>query len=105
MATARKFSAEEQRKLLAELEVPFDPAMVKWKVVRRAHSGRRGAILPFAGPRLHRSTQPSPDSGWLGPNLHPINPVEPDPSPLGRKVDLYRQAAGERSWSKEVPTF
>jgi hypothetical protein len=53
MATARKFSAEEQRKLLAELEVPFDPAMVKWKVVRRARSGRRGAVLPFADPRAY----------------------------------------------------
>ena len=43
MATARKLSTEEQRELLAQLEVPFDPAMVEWKVVRRARSGRRGA--------------------------------------------------------------
>jgi hypothetical protein len=53
MATARKLSAEEQRELLAQLEVPFDPAMVEWKVVRRAHSGRRGAVLPFADPRAY----------------------------------------------------
>jgi hypothetical protein len=66
MATARKFSAEEQRKLLAELEVPFDPAMVKWKVVRRAHSGRRGAVLPFADPRAYtdRLNQVLTPAGW-----------------------------------------
>jgi hypothetical protein len=66
MATAREFSAEEQRKLLAELEVPFDPAMVKWKVVRRAHSGRRGAVLPFADPRAYtdRLNQALTPAGW-----------------------------------------
>jgi hypothetical protein len=66
MATARKFSAEEQRKLLAELEVPFDPAMVKWKVVRKAHSGRRGAVLPFADPRAYtdRLNQVLTPAGW-----------------------------------------
>ena len=66
MATARKFSAEEQRKLLAELEVPFDPAMVKWKVVRRARSGRRGAVLPFADPRAYtdRLNQVLTPAGW-----------------------------------------
>ena len=53
MANTRKFSAEEQRKVLAELEVPFDPVMVEWKVVRRARSGRRGAVLPFADPRAY----------------------------------------------------
>jgi hypothetical protein len=66
MATARKFSAEEGRKLLAELEVPFDPTMVKWKVVRRAHSGRRGAVLPFADPRAYtdRLNQVLTPAGW-----------------------------------------
>ena len=66
MATTRRFTAEEQRKLLAELEVPFDPAMVKWKVVRRAHSGRRGAVLPFADPRAYtdRLNQVLTPAGW-----------------------------------------
>ena len=53
MATARKLSAEEQQEVLAQLEVPFDPAMVEWKVVRRARSGRRGAVLPFVDPRAY----------------------------------------------------
>jgi hypothetical protein len=66
MATARKFSAEEQRKLLAELEVPFDPAMVEWRPVRRARSGRRGAVLPFADPRAYsdRLNQILTPAGW-----------------------------------------
>lgn len=66
MAAPRKFSAEEQRKLLAELEVPFDPAMVKWKVVRMARSGRRGAVLPYADPRAYtdRLNQVFTPTGW-----------------------------------------
>jgi hypothetical protein len=66
MATVRKFSVEEQRKVLAELEVPFDPAMVEWKVVRRARSGRRGAVLPFADPRAYtdRLNQVLTTAGW-----------------------------------------
>ena len=66
MATARKFSAEEQRELLAQLEVPFDPAMVEWKVVRRARSGLRGAVLPFVDPRAYtdRLNQALTTAGW-----------------------------------------
>jgi hypothetical protein len=66
MATARKFSAEEQRELLAQLEVPFDPVMVEWKVVRRARSGRRGAVLPFVDPRAYtdRLNQALTTAGW-----------------------------------------
>ena len=66
MATARKFSAEEQRELLAQFEVPFDPAMVEWKVVRRARSGRRGAVLPFVDPRAYtdRLNQALTTAGW-----------------------------------------
>jgi hypothetical protein len=67
MATSRKFSAEEQRRLLAELEVPFDPAMVKWRVVRTAKSGRRGAVLPYADPRAYtdRLNQVVSPGGWV----------------------------------------
>ena len=66
MATPRRFTAEEQRKLLAELEVPFDPAMVEWKVVRRARLGWRGAVLPFAEPRAYtdRLNQVVTTAGW-----------------------------------------
>jgi hypothetical protein len=53
MAAPRKFSPEERRRLFAELEVPFDPALVKWRVIRTAKSGRRGAVLPFADPRAY----------------------------------------------------
>ncbi len=53
MAAPKKFSPDEQRKLLAELEVPFDPALVRWRVVQTAKSGRRGAVLPFADPRAY----------------------------------------------------
>ena len=34
MATAAKFAGAEREKLFAQLEVPFDPAQVKWRVMR-----------------------------------------------------------------------
>jgi hypothetical protein len=48
------------------LKSPFDPAMVEWKVVRRARSGRRGAVLPFVAPRAYtdRLNQVLTTVGW-----------------------------------------
>jgi len=66
MAAPKKFSPEEQRKLFAELEVPFDPTLVKWRVIRTAKSGRRGAVLPFADPRAYtdRLNRLFSPTGW-----------------------------------------
>jgi hypothetical protein len=67
MATSRKFPADEQRRLLAALEAPFDPAMLKWMVVRKAKSGRRGAVLPYADPRAYtdRLNHVVTPRGWV----------------------------------------
>jgi len=66
MATPRRFSAEEQRKLFALLETPFSPAEVKWRVVRKGQQGRRGKVLPYADPRAYtdRLNQLFTPSGW-----------------------------------------
>jgi hypothetical protein len=67
MATRRKSSSEEQKgQLIEALEIPFDPSMIEWKVVRRAQSGRRGALLPFADPRAYsdRLNQIFTAAGW-----------------------------------------
>jgi len=53
MATAAKFRGAEREKLFAQLEVPFDPAQIKWRVMRTADDGRSGVVLPFADPRAH----------------------------------------------------
>jgi hypothetical protein len=67
MATPRKLSAEEQRRLFAELAVPFDPSMVKWKVVRKAKAGKRGTVLPYADPRAYsdRLNHLVTPTGWV----------------------------------------
>lgn len=64
MAAPSKFSADEQKKLFTQFEIPFDPAEIKWRVMRT--SGRRGAILPFADPRAYtdRLNQMFTPSGW-----------------------------------------
>ena len=65
MATT-KFSGAEREKLLAQLEVPFDPAQIRWRVVRTSNDGRSGIILPFADPRAYtdRLNQLFTPAGW-----------------------------------------
>ena len=52
MATT-KFTDADREKLFAQLEVPFDPAQVKWRVMRTSNDGRSGLVLPFADPRAY----------------------------------------------------
>ena len=66
MATAAKFSGADREKLFAQLEVPFDPAQIKWRVMRTSDDRRSGAILPFADPRAYtdRLNQLFTPAGW-----------------------------------------
>jgi len=50
---ATKFTEAEREKLFAQLETPFDPAQIKWRVMRTSADGRSGVILPFADPRAY----------------------------------------------------
>jgi hypothetical protein len=52
---APKFTEAEREKLFAQLEAPFDPALIKWRVMRTSADGRSGVILPFADPRAYPS--------------------------------------------------
>jgi hypothetical protein len=63
---ATKFSEAEREKLFAQLEAPFDPALVKWRVMRPFDYGRSGVILPFADPRAYtdRLNELFTPSGW-----------------------------------------
>lgn len=66
MSTPRKFSAGEQRKLYALLEIPFSPSEIRWRVVCKGQRGRRGKVLPYADPRVYtdRLNQLFTPSGW-----------------------------------------
>jgi hypothetical protein len=63
---AANFSPEQRKKLTEQLEVPFDPAEIRWKVMRTAQNGRRGVILPYADPRAYtdRLNQLFTAAGW-----------------------------------------
>ena len=63
---ATKFTEAEREKLFAQLEAPFDLALVKWRVMRTFDNGRSGVILPFADPRAYTDRLNSlfTPSGW-----------------------------------------
>jgi hypothetical protein len=63
---ATKFTEAEREKLFAQLEAPFDPALIKWRVMRTFDNGRIGVILPFADPRAYtdRLNELFTPSGW-----------------------------------------
>jgi hypothetical protein len=50
---ATKFTDAEREKLFAQPEAPFDPALIKWRVMCTAADGRSDVILPFADPRAY----------------------------------------------------
>jgi len=66
MPTTAKFNRAEREKFFAQLEVPFDPAQIKWRVMRTSTDGRSGAVLPFADPRAYtdRLNQLFTPTGW-----------------------------------------
>ena len=63
---ATKFTETEREKLYAQLEAPFDLALIKWRVMRTFDNGRSGVILPFADPRAYtdRLNELFTPSGW-----------------------------------------
>jgi hypothetical protein len=63
---AAKFTGAEREKLFTQLEVPFDPGQIKWRVMRTSDDRRSGAILPFADPRAYtdRLNQLFTPAGW-----------------------------------------
>jgi hypothetical protein len=50
---ASPFSEAEIAKLLAELEVPFAPQQVQWRVTNTSNDKKRGQIMPYADPRAY----------------------------------------------------
>lgn len=41
------------KKVLAELEVPFSPDQVRWRVMNTSNDKKRGQIVPYADPRAY----------------------------------------------------
>src|SRR5215469_17499853 len=62
-----QFSTDQIKELIAELEVPFDPAAIEWRVTNTTKSGKlRGQVIPYADPRAYtaRLTSLFTPAGW-----------------------------------------
>jgi hypothetical protein len=51
--TAQQFSREKIRGLVAELEVPFEPSVIEWRVTNTAQGQSRGQVVPYADQRAY----------------------------------------------------
>ena len=51
--TAASISALDVKHILAELEVPFPPDQVRWRVTNTSNDKKRGQIVPYADPRAY----------------------------------------------------
>src|ERR1700678_287928 len=79
MATAEKAAKASSRieAQLAQLEDPFDPREIKWRVTHTTRDGSRGAVIAFADPRAYsdRLNQIFTPSGWT--RTYEVNTVSP----------------------------
>jgi hypothetical protein len=51
--TAQQFSPQEIKELVAELEIPFDPSVIEWRVTNTAQCQTRGQVIPYADQRAY----------------------------------------------------
>jgi len=60
-------STPDIKSAIAELEVPFPPDQVQWRVTNTAKDKRRGQIVPYAGPRAYadRLNALFTPQGWI----------------------------------------
>jgi len=63
---APKSGSDEIAALVTELEVPFDPAVIEWRVTNTAHNKKRGQVIPYADQRAYtdRLNQLFTPAGW-----------------------------------------
>jgi hypothetical protein len=52
-ATNRSTAGPDVKELLAELEVPFSPDQVQWRVTNTTNDKKRGQVVPYADPRAY----------------------------------------------------
>jgi hypothetical protein len=65
-SAAPGFSPEKIKELVSELEIPFEPSAIEWRVTNTAKEEQRGQIVPYASPRAYTdrlNTLFSP-AGW-----------------------------------------
>jgi hypothetical protein len=82
----QRFSSEKIKGLIAELEVPFDPSVIEWRVTNTSNGQPRGQIVPYASPRAYtdRLNAIFTPAGWT------------------RKYAVYTSANFERAKDKKI---
>jgi Rad52/22 family double-strand break repair protein len=48
-----QFTHDEIKRHTDELEVPFDPRVIEWRVTNTSHNKRRGQVIPYADQRAY----------------------------------------------------
>jgi hypothetical protein len=63
---AASFGADRIAQITADLEVPFDPSVIEWRVTNTAKDKRRGQVIPYADQRAYtdRLNALFTPSGW-----------------------------------------
>jgi hypothetical protein len=83
---AQQFSPQEIKELVAELEIPFEPAVIEWRVTNTAQGQSRGQVIPYADQRAYtdRLNGMFSPAGWT------------------RKYAVYTSANFERSKDQKI---
>ena len=93
MATT-KFTEAEREKLFAQLQAPFDPALIKWRVMRTFDRWpKRRDLALRRSARLHGPAQRTLHPVWLDARVHDLDRAVALPHGAGQG-DRDEQGAG-----------
>src|SRR5438270_1025504 len=83
---SQQLAAETVQEIVRELEVPFDPSVIEWRVTNTAQNKSRGQVIPYADQRAYtdRLNALFTPAGWT------------------RKYAVHTSANFERSKDKKV---
>jgi hypothetical protein len=84
--TPKQFSPQKIKELVAELEIPFEPSVIEWRVTNTAHGQPRGQVVPYADQRAYtdRLNAMFSPAGWT------------------RKYAVYTSATFERTKDQKI---
>jgi len=53
LGSASRLSDDRITQIIADLEIPFDPSVIEWRVTNTAKDKRRGQVMPYADQRAY----------------------------------------------------
>jgi len=84
--TPQQFAPQKIKELVAELEIPFEPSVIEWRVTNTAQGQSRGQVVPYADQRAYtdRLNAMFSPAGWT------------------RKYAVYTSANFERTKDQKI---